>query len=57
MKKFRVPFKKEVHGFAVVKAESKENLGKLLDPGEWIDEFDNDSIYEFDKKNIEEIKE
>ena len=56
MKKFRVPFKKIVWGWAEVTADSIDNFDQLLDPGNFVDEFDNKTEYEFDENNIEEVE-
>jgi len=57
MKKFKIPYEAKVYGFVVVEAESKEQLVEeeiYADEGEWLEQFDNKSDFDFDLRNVEE---
>lgn len=59
MKKYRIPYEAKVYGFVVVEAESKEQLLEdevYADEGEWLEQFDNKSDFEFDVEEIEEVE-
>ena len=53
MPKYQIPFRKTVWGF--FEGEAKNKKEALENYTEW-DEFDNESDYEVEEKDLEEVK-
>ena len=54
MKEYNVNFKRTSWGFIRILAENEEEAKEKLDNGEWYDEFDNKSEYEFEDEICED---
>lgn len=49
MKEYRIDFDKVVYGFATIKAKNLKEARKKFFEGDFVDEFDNKSSYNYDQ--------